>query len=129
MIFHVDTMFSDEPGHSMITATDVYSLTDFQRNARDHIERLQKTGRAEILTVNGRAEVVLQSAEAYQELLDVVDRAESVLGVHRGLLDLEDDQGGELEEVLEELRSELVTDPGGHQRRRDAGEEDLTDLP
>lgn len=112
MIFNAIVMSSHESAHSMIAATDVYSLTDFQRNAREHIDRLQESGRAEILTVNGRAEVVVQSAEAYQELLDVVDRAESVLGVHRGLLDLQEDRGADLEEVLKEVRSERLEDSG-----------------
>ncbi len=112
MILSVFIMSSVELTHPMITATDVYSLTDFQRNARDHIERLQQTGRAEILTVNGRSEVVVQSAEAYQELLDVVDRAESVLGIHRGLLDLREDRADDLEDVMEVLRSELAEDVG-----------------
>lgn len=93
----------------MIAATEVYSLTDFQRNARDHMERLRETGRAEILTVNGRAEVVVQSADAYQELLDMVERAESILGIHRGLLDVEEDRGGDLESVLARLREESTS--------------------
>lgn len=91
----------------MISATEVYSLTDFQRNAREHIERLRETGQPEILTVNGRAELVVQSAAAYQELLDLVDRAETVLGIHRGLLDAHEDRGQPLEEALELVRSEL----------------------
>ena len=50
----------------MIDVRDIYSLTDFQRNTRRHIERLRRTGRPAVLTVNGAAELVVQDAEAYQ---------------------------------------------------------------
>ena len=59
----------------MVKTSDIHSLTDFQRNARVHIDRLRETGRPEVLTVNGRAELVVPDAAAYQELVDRVDRA------------------------------------------------------
>jgi predicted methyltransferase MtxX (methanogen marker protein 4) len=62
----------------MIDRKQVRSLSDFQRNAREHIRRLKKTGKPEVLTLNGQAEVVVQSADADQKLLDAVDMADSV---------------------------------------------------
>ena len=62
----------------MIDLANIHSLSDFQRNTREHIRRLKKTGQAEVLTVNGQAELVVQSAAAYQKLLDQADLAESV---------------------------------------------------
>lgn len=53
-----------------IDLRDIISLTDFQRNAKDHITRLARTGKAQVLTVNGKASLVVQDAEAYQKLLD-----------------------------------------------------------
>lgn len=50
----------------MIDVRDIYSLSDFQRNTRQHIERLRRTGRPDVLTVNGKAELIVQDAEAYQ---------------------------------------------------------------
>ncbi|HLM47397.1 MAG TPA: hypothetical protein VK458_26255 [Myxococcaceae bacterium] len=69
----------------MFKTSDVYSLTDFQRSAREHIQRLRDTRRPEVLTVNGKAEVVVQDADAYQDLLapryfEWVVRAESATG-------------------------------------------------
>jgi hypothetical protein len=46
----------------MIRPEDIGSLTDFQRNARAHLKRLRRTGRPELLTLNGKAEVVVQNA-------------------------------------------------------------------
>lgn len=55
---------------STIDLRDIISLTDFQRNAKQHITRLSRSGKAQVLTVNGKACLVVQDAEAYQKLLD-----------------------------------------------------------
>jgi PHD/YefM family antitoxin component YafN of YafNO toxin-antitoxin module len=55
---------------AMIRPEDITSLTDFAKNAKAHIKRLKRTGRPELLTVNGKAEVVIQNASAYQRLIE-----------------------------------------------------------
>jgi hypothetical protein len=62
----------------MIDLANIRSLSDFQRNTKEHLERLKETGEPEVLTVNGQAELVVQSAAAYQKLLDQADLADSV---------------------------------------------------
>ena len=52
----------------MIDLRDIHSLSDFQRRTREHIGRLRETGRPAVLTVNGKAELVVQDAESYQDL-------------------------------------------------------------
>ena len=59
----------------MIKPEDVRSLTDFQRHTREHVRRLKQTGRPEVLTINGQAELVVQHASAYQRLLEELERA------------------------------------------------------
>jgi prevent-host-death family protein len=49
---------------------DITSLSNFQRNTRDFLQRLRETGRPLVLTVNGHAELVVQDAASYQRLLD-----------------------------------------------------------
>jgi len=49
---------------------DIHSLTDFKRQTLEFLERLRSTGRPVVLTVNGRAELVVQSVSSYQSLLD-----------------------------------------------------------
>ena len=88
----------------MIQLNDIHSLTDFQRNAREHIERLKQTGRPEVLTVNGAAEIVVQDAASYQKLLDALDRAEAIEGIRRGLEDMEAGRGRPAKEFFEGLR-------------------------
>ena len=56
----------------MIALEDIRSLTDFQRNTKSHLKRLKATGRPEVLTVNGKAELIVQDAAAYEETLDAI---------------------------------------------------------
>ncbi len=58
----------------MIRSEDIGSLTDFARNTKEHLKRLRRTGRPELLTVNGKAEVVVQSAFAYQRLINLLEK-------------------------------------------------------
>jgi hypothetical protein len=58
-----------------LKVADILSLTDFHRNSKLHLKRLRLTGRAAILTVNGKAELVVQDAAAYEGLLDRLNRA------------------------------------------------------
>ena len=96
----------------MIQLRDIYSLTDFQRKTREHIERLKATGRPEVLTVNGRAEVVVQDAESYERLLEVVERAEAIVGIRLGLDSMHRGEGRPAGEALRSLGER-------HRERRD----------
>jgi len=58
----------------MIRAEDVGSLTDFNRNSKAHLKRLKRTGRPQLLTVNGKAEVVVQNASAYLRLIESLEK-------------------------------------------------------
>jgi prevent-host-death family protein len=58
----------------MIRPEDIGSLTDFSRNTKAHLKRLKRTGRPEMLTVNGKAEVVVQSASAYERLVRLLEK-------------------------------------------------------
>jgi hypothetical protein len=61
---------------AMIRPEDIGSLTDFSRNTKAHLKRLRQTGRPELLTVNGKAEVVVQNASAYQRLIESLEKFE-----------------------------------------------------
>ena len=62
-----------------IRVQDIASLTDFHRNSTAHCRRLKSSGRPQVLTVNGKAVLVVQDAAAYQRLLEVVERAGEAL--------------------------------------------------
>lgn len=91
----------------MINLKDIHSLSEFQRNARAHVEHLKKTGRPEVLTVRGQAELVVQHAEAYQKLLDLVANAAAIVGIQRGLLGVYAGSGEDAEDAFASLEREL----------------------
>jgi prevent-host-death family protein len=66
------------------------SLTNFKRNTAGYLQQLHQSGAPLVLTVNGRAEVVVQDAAAYQRLLERAaraDMAETVTAIQQGLAD------------------------------------------
>jgi hypothetical protein len=63
---------------SKIRIQDIASLTDFHRNSTIHCKRLKLSGRPEVLTVNGKAVLVVQDAVAYQRLLETAERAKDM---------------------------------------------------
>src|SRR2546423_13132791 len=66
---------------------DILSLTEFKRKTSECVEQMRESGRPMVLTVNGKAQLVVQDAESYQRLLDAIDRAAAVEGIRRGLGD------------------------------------------
>jgi hypothetical protein len=82
----------------MIALEDIRSLTDFQRNTKKHLKRLKATGRPEVLTVNGKAELIVQNAAAYEETLD------AIRGIQRGLDEMKAGTGKPAREALDEIR-------------------------
>ena len=60
-----------------------------------------------VLSVNGKAELVIQDADAYTEMLNRLDRAESVAGINRGLVTMRRGEGVPAEEALSALRKQL----------------------
>ncbi len=57
---------------------DIQSLTDFKRNTAEFMQQLQQTGRPLVLTVNGKAEMVVQDAASYQEMLEAAEDAKTL---------------------------------------------------
>lgn len=88
----------------MINLEDIVSLSDFQRNTKEHIRRLKESGRPEVLTINGKAELIVQDARSYQALLDALDHAEAVAGIRRGLESMARGEGEAATAALERLR-------------------------
>ena len=64
-------------------------MSDFKRNSREFLERMRETGNPVVLTINGKAEVVVQDAASYQKLLNYIDDMETLEGIKRGLADVE----------------------------------------
>ncbi len=89
----------------MIDPKDVHSLSDFQRNAKDHLRRLKKSGRIELLTVNGKGAVIVQDAEAFSKMIARYEREHLVEAVRVGIEQMEAGKGIPLEEAERRLRT------------------------
>ncbi len=85
-------------------AKDIHSLTDFKRRTAEFLRQMKKTGHPLVLTVNGKAKLVVQEAESYQRFLDFVERAEAIEGIRRGLESFRRGKGRPAREALEQLR-------------------------
>lgn len=80
----------------MINLNDIHSITDFQRNPKSILGKLKETHNPIVLTVNGKAELVVQDAASYQELLDKVRAAEDLEAIREGLAQYERGEGRSL---------------------------------
>ncbi|MBZ5706304.1 MAG: type II toxin-antitoxin system Phd/YefM family antitoxin [Acidobacteriia bacterium] len=85
---------------------DIQALTTFRRNSAKVIRRLKETGRPLILTVNGKAEAVVQDAEAYQRLLDIAAEADAREGIRQGLEDARKGRTRPARQVFNEMRAQ-----------------------
>ncbi len=83
---------------------DINSLTSFKRNTSEFLHQLKETGRPVVLTINGKAELVVQDAGSYQRLLDLVDRLETIEAVQEGMKELAQGKGFSLDQAKDEVR-------------------------
>ena len=65
------------------------------------LDRLRKNGHPLVLTINGKADLVVQDEEAYQDLLD---RVEAIEGIQRGLADVKAGRTKPARQVFDRLR-------------------------
>jgi len=87
----------------MIDLTEIRSLTEFVRHSKECVGRIKEKRFPMVLTVNGKAEVVVQDAESYQKLLDRLDRIETLEAIRQGLEEAERGEGRPAREVFAEL--------------------------
>jgi prevent-host-death family protein len=90
----------------MFQSSDIHTVTDFSRKPAEHIKRLKKSKRPEILTVNGKAAVVVQDAETYERMAQLADYADSIVNIRQAL----SEKGRPLKEFAAEFeaRNDIV---------------------
>jgi PHD/YefM family antitoxin component YafN of YafNO toxin-antitoxin module len=89
----------------MLDTREIHSLTDFLRNHKAHVARLKKTHAPEVLTVNGKAEVVVQDATSYQAMLDRLYHLETIAAIQEGMASAERGELKPAAQVLDEMRA------------------------
>lgn len=86
---------------------DIRSLTDFKHNTPECVELLKQTGQPMVLTINGKAAIVVQDAGSYQELYDTLEEARAMEGIRQGLEDMKSGKGEPFEKVFEDIRRDF----------------------
>ena len=84
-------------------STDIHSLSDFKRNTSEYMERMKKSGNPLILTIHGKAELVVQDAANYQRLLELAERGEMMEFLRESREDIEAGRTEPAAEALERL--------------------------
>src|SRR5215213_11225888 len=92
---------------SMISLRDIESLTAFKRNTTEYVKKIKKSGNPLVLTVNGKADLVVQDAESYQRMLELLDRAETIESVREGLESVRRGKTMSLEQFDREMRKKI----------------------
>ena len=92
----------------MINLTqDIHPLTDFKRNTTDFVSKMKKSRRPLVLTVNGKAELIVQDAESYQQILERLERFEAVEAIRVGIAAAEKGQLQPARQALAKLGKKL----------------------
>src|SRR5262245_44322882 len=68
---------------------DIHSLSDFKRKTSEFLARMKKSGHPVVLTIKGKAELVVQDAASYQRLLELAERAEMMEFLRQSREDIE----------------------------------------
>lgn len=86
---------------------DIHPLTDFKRKTGDFLKKMRKTKRPVVLTVNGKAELVVQDAVSYQLILQRLSRFEAVEAIRIGIAAAEQGRVKPAREALPALQEKL----------------------
>jgi prevent-host-death family protein len=88
---------------------DIESLSNFKRKTAHFIQQLKETGQPVVLTINGRAQLVVQDAAAYQRMLELKERWETVEAIREGLAEMHAGEGRDAAEFFAEMEREIRT--------------------
>jgi PHD/YefM family antitoxin component YafN of YafNO toxin-antitoxin module len=80
------------------------SLSNFKRNTPEFLRKLKETGHPVVLTINGKAELVVQDTASYQKLIELAERAERMDALKASLNDMKAGRVIPADDVLTEMR-------------------------
>jgi prevent-host-death family protein len=82
---------------------EINSLSNFKRNTSDFLEQLKSTGKPIVLTINGKAEIVIQDAGSYQKLMEIAEKLETIELLKPAINEMKSGEGETAEKVFAEL--------------------------
>jgi PHD/YefM family antitoxin component YafN of YafNO toxin-antitoxin module len=92
----------------MISTQHTQSLTDFRQKANETLDRINQTGAAEILTVNGQARAVLLSPAAFDKLARETEITRDLAVVRQAIAEIDAGKGREAKAFFGSLRKQLL---------------------
>jgi hypothetical protein len=92
----------------MFSVRNIHPMSEFLRNSKSHVQRLKQSKMPELLTVNGRAEIVVQDAESYEAMLQELERARFVESLVSAEADYESGKARPITEFFAEIRSKYA---------------------
>ena len=87
---------------------DIDSLSNFKRNTPEFLRQLKQTGHPVVLTINGKAELVVQDTASYQKLVELAERARRMDALHESLAEMRAGRVVPAEEMLVEMQQILA---------------------
>jgi PHD/YefM family antitoxin component YafN of YafNO toxin-antitoxin module len=91
----------------MNLSQDIHSLTDFKRKTPKFLRQLKRTGQPVVLTINGKAELVVQDAGSYQRLFEIAERLQTIQAVKESLASADRGEGRPMDDVFDALEKDL----------------------
>lgn len=88
-------------------AQDIHPLTDFKRDTTGFVSKMKESRRPLVLTVNGKAELVVQDAESYQQILERLEHFETVEAIRAGIAAAEAGHTRPARQALADLSEKL----------------------
>ena len=92
----------------MIASEHTQSLSEFRKTAAQTIARLNQTGEAEILTVNGEARAVLLSPTVYDEMAREIELARDAKAIHQAMEEIDQGKSQEAGKLFDGLAAKLA---------------------
>ncbi len=79
---------------------EINSLSNFKRNTGEFMKQLKETGKPIVLTINGKAELVVQDAGSYQKILEMTERLETIEALKPAIEEMKAGKGELAEKVF-----------------------------
>jgi PHD/YefM family antitoxin component YafN of YafNO toxin-antitoxin module len=86
---------------------DINSLSNFKRNTPEFLRQLKESGHPVVLTINGKAELVVQDSASYQKLIELAERAERMEALQASIDDMRAGRFVPADAVLAEMQTML----------------------
>jgi PHD/YefM family antitoxin component YafN of YafNO toxin-antitoxin module len=87
---------------------DIDSLSNFKRNTPEFLRQLKESGQPVVLTINGKAELVVQDSASYQKLIELADRAERMEALRTSIEEMKAGKGRPVEDMFADMEAILA---------------------